>query len=854
MTARPQSRAADAFAAIEKDAPAAASWHALETADALATVRAGPGGLAGAEAAKRLRELGANRIAPETREPLWRELVEPLTEPLILLLMAVGVLSAVFGELRDGIAIFIIIGLVAAVEAGTELRARRALTGLSALSAPRARVLRDGALLEVPVEEVVPGDVLSLAVGDVVPADCRLVDAHQLALDESTLTGEPQPAAKGVVRVPEETPLAERSSMVFAGTVVVAGEGRGLVVETGTATELGRLGRMTAEERAPRTPLQRTVAELARYVLVLAVAASVLVPLIGVLRGQPFTDMLLAGLTLAFATVPEELPLLVTLLLAVGGYRLARRGALLRNLRAAETLGGVTEVVTDKTGTLTENRLRLVRVEGRREAVLKVALASQAATNAQAQVGDPLGLELAAAAHHEGVSWPGEEVSLFPFDPERKRMSRVWRDGHGLHVAAKGAPESILAVARGNAEDLAQAQELADRLANEGLRVLAFAEREADTVPASAKDAEQSLDLLGFAAFDDPLRPGVPEAIEALTGAGVRTMIVTGDHPRTAAAVAARAGLDGVEVRLGGANLAKLSDDEISRDLIDRVLVARATPVDKLRIVRALQRRGEVVAVTGDGVNDAPALAAADVGIAMGKRGTDLARETADLVVTDDAFPTIEAAIEGGRAIGSRLRRAVAFYLGAKAALVAVLALPLALGFAAPFRPVHIVILELFMDLGPSVAFVSEPSAPGAMRQPPRNPARRFLDRDELGAILLTAASLSVAVALAFFLVRHDGAEYGAAAAIATWLLGHVGVAWALRAEPFLPARENVFFPLWAVLAGAAAVLLTASPLAGLLGLSTLPAGRWPLVIACALLAATLAAAARRATGLGSRL
>ena len=854
MAAGAQSTPADAFPASEKDALAPAPWHALETADALTAVRADPGGLAGAEAAKRLGELGANRIAPETREPVWRELVEPLTEPLILLLIAVGILSAVFGELRDGIAIFIIIGLVAAVEAGTELRARRALTGLRALSAPSARVFRDGVLLEVPAEELVPGDVVSLEVGDIVPADCRLLDAHQLALDESALTGEPQPAAKGVACVTEEAPLGERSSMVFAGTVVVAGEGGGLVVETGAATEVGRLGRMTAEERSPRTPLQRTIADLARYVLVLAVAASVLVPLIGILRGQPFTDMLLAGLTLAFATVPEELPILVTLLLGVGGYRLARRGALLRTLRAAETLGGVTEVVTDKTGTLTENRLRLARIEGGRNALLEVALASQAATNAQAQVGDPLELELAAAAHNEGVSWPGMDVALFPFDPERKRMSRAWRDGHGLHVAAKGAPESILAVATGNAEELAQAQALADRLAGEGLRVLAFAEREADTVPASAADAEQSLHLLGFAAFDDPLRPGVPEAVSALAGAGVGTIVVTGDHPRTAAAVAARAGLDGGEVRLGGEQLATLSDAELSSDLEHRTVVARATPADKLRIVRALQRRGEVVAVTGDGVNDAPALAAADVGIAMGKRGTDLARETADLVLTDDAFPTIERAIEAGRAIGSQLRRAVAFYLGVKVALVAVVALPLALGFAAPFRPVHIVILELFMDLGASVAFVSEPSAPGAMRQPPRNPARRFLDRDELGAILLTAASLSVAVALAFFLVRSNGAEYGAAAAIATWLLGHVGVAWALRAQPFLALRENVFFPLWAVLAAATGVLLTASPLADPLGLSTLPADRWPLVIACALLAAALAAVARRATGLGTRL
>jgi Ca2+-transporting ATPase len=825
-------------------------WHALAVDEALAATRAAPGGLAGPEAAERLRKGGPNRVAPVAREPLWRELAESLTEPLQLLLIAVGVLSAVFGELRDAIAIFAIIGLLAAIETATELRARRALTALRALSAPRARVLRDGVLEEAPVEELVIGDVVSLSAGDIVPADCRLLDSDQLALDESSLTGEPQPVAKGTGPVAEDAPLAERASMAFAGTVVVAGEGRGLVVATGPGTELGELGRLTAEERSPRTPLQRSMAELARYVLVLALVASVLVPVLGVVRGQPLVDMLLAGLTLAFATIPEELPILVSVLLAVGGYRLAQRGALLRNLQAAETLGGVTVVVTDKTGTLTDNRLRLVRIEGSRKALLEVALAGQAAgTNAHARVGDPLEVELAAAAQRDGVSWVGREVALFPFDPERKRMSRVWRDGRGLRVAAKGAPESILAVATGSERQLADARALADRLAGDGLRVLAFAERTADTPPASAAAAEGQLRLVGFAAFDDPLRPGVPEAVDALTGAGVKTIVVTGDHPRTARAIAARAGLDG-ELLVGGAPLAKMADAELA----DRTVVGRATPADKLRIVRALQRRGEIVAVTGDGVNDAPALAAADVGIAMGKRGTDLARETADLILTDDAYPTIETAIEGGRTIGSQLRRAVAFYLGAKLALVAVVAVPLALGLAAPFRPVHIVILELFMDLGASVAFVSEPGAPGAMRRPPRDPARRFLDRDELAAILLAGLSLAAAVALAFFLVRGDGADYGPAAAVATWLLGHVGVAWALRARPALALRDNPFFPLWALLAAATAVALAATPLAGQLGLSTLPATAWPIVIGCSLLAAALAAAARRATGLGSRL
>src|SRR6266540_3851797 len=377
--------------------PPAAGWHAVSAQEVLEGQGSAAQGLRQAQAARRLERVGPNSVEEGHRESLPEALLESLREPLQLLLIVVGVLSAIWGELRDAIAIFAIIAAVAGVETASEWRARKALDALRSLTAPRARALRDGQLLEIPARELVPGDVVALEAGDVVPADCRIIDASGLGVDESALTGEPQAAPKGAGPVASDAPLAARSSMVFSGTAVVDGEGTAVVVATGAASELGRLGRLVAEEQAPVTPLQQSMGELARVILVVAIAASVLVPLVGVLRGQPLRPMVLAGLTLAFATIPEELPILVTVLLAVGGRRLAQRGALLRRLRAGETLGALTVVVTDKTGTLTENRLRLAHLNGAPREVLEVAVGCQSLRSRGGELvgrarGDPGGL------------------------------------------------------------------------------------------------------------------------------------------------------------------------------------------------------------------------------------------------------------------------------------------------------------------------------------------------------------------------------------------------------------------------------------------------------------------------------
>ena len=830
-------------------------WHARPGGEVLEALTSGEGGLGEAEAA-------ARRPAPQRagrRVPHWlAELGESLVEPLQLLLVAVGVLSAVFGEVSDAVAIFVVIGAVVVIETVTEMRAGRAINALKELSAPTARVLRAGAPVEVPAADLVSGDVLVVEAGDRVPADARVLAATGLRVDESTLTGEGLPVGKGPDPVGGAAPLAERTSILYAGTAVLAGAGRAVVTAAGGDSELGRLGRLVAQESEPPTPLQRALRELARAVLVAAVAASVLVPAVGVLAGRGVREMLLAGLTLAFATVPEELPILVTVLLAVGGRQLASRGALLRRLRAGEALGAVTVVLTDKTGTLTANQLHLVDLLGDPRRVLGTALACLD-PHPGAASREPIDAELARAAAGLDLPAPGEPAGAFPFDPATKTITRLWRTPPGRPgpylVATTGAPEAVLARCTLDEAKRVELMRELELLTGRGLRVVGFASRTADRAPAGRAEAEQQLSFAGLAAFADPIRPGVLAAVDELRQAGVATLMVTGDHPVTAAAVAAQAGLTPGRVLLGGAELAAHGDTELQPQIGDGTVVARATPADKLRLVRLLQARGEIVAVTGDGVNDAPALAAADVGIAMGRRGSDLARDAAGVVLTDDAYPTVAAAVRTGRNVAAQLRRAVAFYLGAKIALVITMLIPLAMGRPAPFAPVHIVLLELFMDLGASVAFVAEPPAPDAMTRPPRPPGARFLDRAERAAILTVAAALTLATLPAYLLLQPTFGEQAArAAAVLGWLAGHTLIAWSLRARPRLGWQTNPAFPVWALTATAVGLLAALTPAGRLIHLSEVPTGTLPLVAGLILAATALAALTSRLLRLNQRL
>ena len=704
-------------------------WHALDTAGVIAALRVDAAtGLSEGDAGRRLLEFGPNRLREEQVESIWEAFLDELREPMILLLLVTGALYALWGELADALTIFAVIAALLSAEVVNERRAKLAIAALSKLAEPTASVRRDGQRVDIAAENIVPGDIILLEPGRRIPADVRLIEAYGLAMDESSLTGESAPVDKeAVAGLPASTALAERRNIAYAGTAVARGRGVALTVATGMATELGRAAGLAKTVEAPRTMLQATMAELSGILVWIAIGFSLLVPLLGVvLAGQPVRQMLLTGLSLAFSVIPEELPIIITMVLGLGAYRLARQHAIVRHLQAVETLGAVTVIATDKTGTLTENRMEVSRLypEEMTRKLLEIGVLCNDASGIPDQAkGDPLDVAMLRAAANAGIDpetlrsrW--RMVDEFTFDNVRKRMSVVYeRDGHWILV--KGAPEPLLercasAWRDGQPKplDLADRHSIvaaADDMAQAGLRVLAFAERTFAKGRISQAEAEASLTFIGLAGFADPPRPEVKQAIADCRAAGVRTVMITGDHPLTAAAVARQVGLNDDGRVVTGAELDSMSDD-VLRETVPRVSIyARTTPDHKLRIVRALRDRGARVAVTGDGINDAPALAAADVGVAMGETGTDVARDSAGVVLADDNFATIVRAVREGRLLFANLTKGVRYYLACKVALVAAALLPVLLSVPVPFAPVQIILMELFMDLAASASFVAEP-------------------------------------------------------------------------------------------------------------------------------------------------
>lgn len=788
-------------------------------------------GLTGAEAATRHRRHGPNRWVVPRRVTFLRVLTDEVTEPMMLLLAAIAVLYGVWGRFDDTVAVVVIIAAVVGVEVFAEFRAKSVIASLGELTAPTTPVVRDGSTVSVDVTDVVPGDLVPLAAGSRVPADLRLVESWGLRVDESTLTGEPVAAPKDAARVlPGDTALAERANLVFAGTTVVAGRARGVVVATGTATELGTLTGLVVAARPPRTPLQQAMRELAGSLATLAIAFSVLVPLIGVLTGRPWREMVLTGLTLAFATVPEELPIIVSLVLGLGAHRLSRRRGLVRRLRAAEALGLVTVLATDKTGTLTRNRMAVARIEpapgtdGDTVVALGAACTETAPEPDGDWSGDPTDVAFLVAARDRGLPTPAEPVARFPFDPGRETMTVVLPAGASgtATVVTTGSPESVLA------RCAAPSPETAGRvavLAARGLRVIAVASRPAPRVPATVGDAERDLVLAGLVALSDPPRPGAAGAVAAARRAGVRVVMLTGDHPACARAVAAEVGIDPDPV-LTGRDLDGLDDATLAAAVASTPVFARVTPAHKLRLVTALQAGGEVVAVTGDGVNDAPALARADVGVAMGSSGTDVAREAAGLVLADDDVATLTRALHEGRTLHGNLRKGVAYYLACKAGLVATVAAGVLTGMAVPFTPIQIVVLEMFMDIAGSATFAAEPAERDAMTRPPRDPGARFLDRDLLGDLAAGAVALFVAVGGLYLVTASQTVAFVA------WLSGHLALAWVMRTErtPVLRSglSANRFLPWWTVVTAAAVWVATTVPaLRDTLRLTPLTGPQW---------------------------
>ncbi|HEX8036088.1 MAG TPA: cation-transporting P-type ATPase [Ktedonobacterales bacterium] len=807
----------DPQALVASDTPAmAAAWHAVSATRVLDELHVSPQtGLDPADVAERLAQTGPNRLTAAKRESVWGTVLEEVREPMILLLLGTGVLYGIWGGIADALTIFAIIAVVVGVEVINERRAESALDALRQLAAPTVLVRRGGQVVEVSAEGTVPGDVLILGEGQRVPADARLLSSAGLAADESPLTGESAPVDKDAQAVVDVgAALAERTTMVYAGTTLMRGQGEAVVVATGLATEMGHIARLTAGIKEPRTPLQITMRELTRWMIWLALGFSTLVPLLGWLLGhQPPQQMVLTGLSLAFATIPEELPILITIVLALGAYRLAQRHAIVRRLRAAETLSAVSVIATDKTGTLTTNHMHVQQVvpTEHRQRVLEIGVLCNAAVSTDGEyLGDPMEVALLELAREEGWDVAARRkafpnVAVFPFDTMRKMMAVAYAREGALWVAVKGAPERVLAqstqrwsgetrspMADGDCQALARQ---VDALTLAGLRVIAVAERVAPHGALTRDQAEADLTFVGFVGLADPPRPEVRGAIAACQKAGIRSVMITGDHPYTARAIAQEVGMAQDGGIVTGPELDGMSATEFTQVVARTSIYARATPAHKLRIVQALRAQGERVAVTGDGINDAPALAAADIGIAMGKRGTDVAREAAGIVLADDNFATITAAVREGRLLFANLRKAIRYYLACKVALVSATLLPVLLGVPVPLSPIQIIVTELFMDVAASATLVNERAEGDLMRQRPRDARAPFMNRGYVSSIFAAALGLFVAVSIAYLVTWYGGAGVAHAQTVAfvTWLLGHVLLALHLRSEREPLARLGVF-------------------------------------------------------------
>ena len=749
-------------------------------------------GLTLAEATARLARVGPNRLFTPAPVRFWAIAAEEIKEPMILLLLVVGVLYSLWGGLGDAITIFVVILLLVTAEVVNEFRAKRAIGALERLSAPKARVRRAGQVITTDTETVVPGDLLILVPGARVAADAMLTGAINLSVDESALTGESLPAEKSV------------GDAVYAGTVAVAGEGEGEATATGSSTRLGQMAAQLGTVKPPKTPLQLAMKSLAGKLVWVAVSFSVIIPLIGIARGGEFRQMILTGLSLAFATIPEELPIIITMVLGLGAYRLSRQNFLVKRLRAAETLGDATVILTDKTGTLTESRMQVAAVwpQEQERAVLEAAVGT-----VSPEVPDPLEQAVLERATALGVVLPhGEILHLRHPGDGRRSKAVLWRHPDGsLRVHLTGAPEEVFAHCR------AVPAALRERLVAEtaqGRRVIAAATRTigAQSADGPLEELEQHLELAGLVALADPPRVGVKATLAQVAGAGIRTLMVTGDHPATAAAIAREVGIAADRVLIGD-ELDRLDDAKLAQAVREVSVFARATPQHKYRLVQVLQKNGEVVAVTGDGVNDALALKAADVGIAMGIKGTDVAKEAAQAVLADDNYATLARGVFEGRHFFDNLRKGVNYYLAVKVGLIAIFLLPVLVGLPLPFSPIQIILLELFMDLAASAGFVGEPAEADIARRRPRRAAAALIDGAAVRIILFKGGLLFAAVMAAYAWANWRGLPPAAvqSCAFAAWMIGHVALAFISRSDRDWIVHHGLFsnraMNLWAVAA-----------------------------------------------------
>lgn len=730
------------------------NFHLLDTGQTIALLESRRSGLTGTEVKERHLRYGANEITERKRKPAWKIFLGQFADFMIFILMAAAVVSGVIGDIEDTYVILIIIVLNAVIGFVQEYRAEEAMAALRKMAASTAKVYRDDNVSLVPSSELVPGDIIVIEAGNIVPADIRLLEAVQLTVDEASLTGESHSVLKHSDRLSgDNLALGDRNNMGFKGTLISSGRGTGVVVATGMETEIGKIAGMLQTEGA-KTPLQRRLNVFGRKLAIGVVLICLVIFVVGIIRGEAPLMMLLTSISLAVAAIPEALPAVITISLAFGAKRMVRVKALIRNLPAVETLGSVTYICTDKTGTLTHNKMEVIETgdgvnrhltespdfkSGHANAerlLLAMALNNDVEVSGTGELaGDPTEVALYILAGRCGMvrsemekSYP--RVNELPFDAERKYMTTIHRSGDKFLIVTKGASDVLVAKSKMPADANEAWIRQGEAMAASGLRVLAFSVMETDRLPEEInhENIEQGLQLVGIAGLADPPREEARNAVQACKEAGIHTVMITGDHALTARAIAKYLGIIDSEgdLIMTGAELGVMSDQEL-RKKIGRIRVyARVSPEQKFRIVNLLQEAGEYVAMTGDGVNDAPSLKKADIGVAMGITGTDVAKDASDMVLLDDNFATIVAAVKEGRRIFDNIRKFIRYTMTSNAGEIWCIFLAPFFGLPIPLLPIHILWINLVTDGLPGLALASEKAERNIMSRPPRDPKENF--------------------------------------------------------------------------------------------------------------------------------
>lgn len=803
-------------------------------------------GLTSSDASRRLVEVGHNQLNIAPKISPWRIFLGQFTDFMVLVLIGASIISGLLGEKEDALTILAIIILNAVLGFFQEYRAEKSLEALKELTAPLAHVCRDGKVRRVPAKDLVPGDIMVLEGGDRVPADGRIVEQVNLEVNEATLTGESMAVSKTEEVLQETNPmLGDQLNMVFAGTVVTSGRGKAVVVATGMKTEIGKIAGMISQAEDEATPLQKRLEQLGQWLVFICLGVCAMVGTMGVLRGEPPRQMFLAAVSLAVAAIPEGLPAIVTISLAIGVQKMIKRSAIIRKLPAVETLGCATVICSDKTGTLTQNKLTVTKIwAGQQEYLVANPIESKKGkielpadmerlleigvlcNNAQLETeakgkdinfkvtGDPTeGAILAVAA---GYGWTNQVLyqrlrreGEIPFSSERKRMG-VWvrdvSDNHWLMV--KGAPDVILErstqLQKGteviplNSELKSKIKQQIDVWGAEALRVLAFAYRSVrpEENQNSLKDPEQTLIFAGLMGMTDPPRPESRLAIERSRRAGINVKMITGDYPRTAAAIGKQISLLRPEGKIiTGGELDHLSEAELARVINEIDVFARVSPHHKLRVVKALKRNGAVVAMTGDGVNDAPAIKEADIGVAMGISGTDVTKEASSMVIADDNFATIVAAVEEGRTIYNNIRKFIRYLLSCNIGEILTMFGGILLGLPFPLLPIQILWVNLVTDGLPAIALGMDPAEPGVMSRPPRPPQEGIFSRGLGGKIIIQGLLIALATLAVYLIQLRGGASLAAArtGAFATLVFAQLCFVFQCRSEERSLLENNPF-------------------------------------------------------------